>query len=480
MQAPYPDYPLNPEDVLNYHINRENWREAIAEYFKQTEAIIIATIKSVYGVEWLSEEFLNDLAFRAFLRWAFGTQFWMPKTMDESQEKFANKLAEITWANIEQIKYWSVQELLKNFEPQNWQRLQPYMRTPLIYSQNPEFRKQVVKQPGFLETIKLVRELWDKAGLVKFLQTQNAEEFIPPDTEIFDEWELSQRRDKLISTAKARYEECKKWNSKGFVIKAWEWASWENMVIVKCENDKITANWKEIKNKEELIKAIETAIPQESRYIKGVINWMERNPDEQMPQNFLIQDLILLTQDKRPDKNLWKESSINFFIDPESWSINLVATTANIAKWGVHQGNIEMVLPNKVVEKLTQLAQKFSQNWYRGPLGFDFAWKWTTNWKVQIVLFEANTRFTAPWSGAMLAHKFRNKFKRYPDFALNQHCEGCSIALPSQISQPTSVVPFSPSDKPEQWIVVIGKKSLRWNWKIIWNSAFEIAKALTK
>ena len=481
MKTAYPDHPLDPEDAPNYNSERQNWRDAVARYFQQIEAIIIATIKSVYGVtDDLSDEFLGELAFRAFFRWAFGTEFWMPDTMSQSQKEFANKLAEIIEVNTNQIKYWTVQKLLDTINPSAWQRLQPYMRTPLIYWQNPKFREQVVKQPNFLKIIRLVRELWDKAGLVRFLQEQGADEFIPPHTEIFDQWELSQRRENLISSAKERYKECKERNSQGFVVRAWEWASGGKMIIVKCKGDQIIANWKEITNEEDLIKAIETAIPPKSRYIEGILDWEKREPDKKVPQNFLIQNLIPLTQDQRPDENLRKESSINFFIDPESWNINLIATTANIAKWGVHQGNIEMVLPYKVVKKLTQLAQKFQQYWYRGPLGFDFAWKWTTNWDVEIVIFEANTRFTAPWSGAMLAHKLRNKFDGYPDFALNQHCEECDIDLPSQISWPTSTVPFSPPTKSEQGIIVLGKNPWDKIKDIMWNSTRKIAEALIK
>ncbi len=451
---------LNVDDYNYYSITVQDWREAVAEHFSKTKATIIATIKSVYGVENLPDQFLSDLALRAFLRWTFWDTFLLPQSMNETQKKFAAQLAEVIDIETSKVKYWTVQELLQKFSPQDRQELQPYMKTPLIYWQSEYFRKQVVKQPGFIQLINLVRNLWDKVGLVKFLMEQEASEFIPPNTEIINEWDLDTRRKKLIYLVKLRYNQCKKWNSLGFIIKAGEWASWENIVIVKCNNSNVTANWTSIHDEDTLIWIIEKSIPQDSRYIKWEINQHNREQNKKLPQNFLIQELIPLTTDQRPNDILRKESSINFFIDPESWNINLIATTANITKWWVHQGNIEMVLPHQVIKELTRLAKKFKQYWYRGPLGFDFAWKWKNNQNIEIVIFEANTRFTAPWSGAMLAHKFRSKFSRYPSFAINQHCTNCNKKL-KEITWPTSEIPFSSPDKDEQWVVVLGRNP--WN-----------------
>ncbi len=439
-------------------------REQLFNYLQEIQAIIIATIEGVYGIEDVPKEFIEILALRALFRWIVWTNRVFPDNTSDATKHFLQMLAE-TLKIPGKNEFKTIKDSLSDIDPKDWQRVTPYMRTPRYYLKNPQFWEQVIKDSEFTNIIQLVRNLGDKAILAQNLLDWNYHEHLPPNTSVYlakDEWDLNQLLDKLLQEAKQRFAK-----NKNFIIKTWEGASGTNMIMVKFENNsmrvfhhKTSKEWKAIYSREDFLHEFNIAIPSEARVKKGKWEGNEWEPDEEIPQNFIIQNVISTTQESIPSNEKRLESSINFFVHPDG-TISLIATTINLTDGTTHIWNKEVVLPSQVINIFKRkILPILIRQWYRGPIGFDFAWKRKgKEWdNVEVVVFEANTRFTAPVSPAMLAyHLLQNgEFAQLPSFELNQHYKWREIKEPTSKNGWILIVPFSPPRK-EQWVYTLEK-----------------------
>lgn len=347
---------------------------------------IIGDVSWVYGVWNMDQYFLYLLSLRSILWWADkDKEIILPDADPKIQytlRKFKDNLLFTLDLSDSQVSTGDFKKL------SNPNTRSPYMRTPYYFDDS----NYILNIQDLLEK---VRFLGDKVGLADFLKNNGFDKFLPSNTEIFTKWN---NFDKAVKEAKIRFQ-----NKQSFIIKAGEWASWENMVLVKFFENKATVyhhqalKWKTILTFEQLLEEIDVAIPISQRIKKWWFDskWYNKNLIKE--QFFLVQDLI--------DVKKYKEKSINFYI----WDkIFPTAYGTNIAVWWVHKGNIEEQIPDWLLQKFLPILEKIKEYGYYWPIGFDFFLQ-DTNLDIKII--EANTRFTAPISPSMLVYKLERQWK---------------------------------------------------------------------
>ena len=362
------------------------WRQELKNWLKPT---IIWDLQWVYGVGTMDPYFLYLLSLRAILWWwDENKEIVLPNAEKSIQSKLYNlkwDLLEVLWINESQIIIW---DFRKKTLPE---KRQSYMRTPYYLSDD---RDYLNSQKEILE---LVRLFWDKVYLADFIKKNNLENLIPSNTTTFvdgNNW------NNVLSEIKNRFE-----SKSNFIVKAGEWASWENMILVFFENNNIyvmhhKTNWKKqkIESFEELKKELNIAIPDIQKTKKWMFNHNGYDENAILEQYFLVQDLV--------DTSKYEEKSINFYIT-ENGEFYPTSFGSNIAVWWVHKWNIEEVLNKKILKKFEPLLKKMVEKWYTWPIWFDFF----LNNKNDVKIIEANTRYTAPITPSMLVYKLQEQWK---------------------------------------------------------------------
>jgi len=99
------------------------------------------------------------------------------------------------------------------------------MHTPYYYEDDKKYLEQI------LPKLQLIRNLGDKVILAKYLKELKFEDYLPENTQVFDTLDIDKNwniifskdfKDTIISNIE---------NKKNFIIKLWEWASGNNMII---------------------------------------------------------------------------------------------------------------------------------------------------------------------------------------------------------------------------------------------------------
>ena len=372
------------KNSINNSINE--WRQELKNWLKPA---IIWDLLWVYGIDSMDSYFLYLLSLRSILWWwDENKEIVLPGTK-ENIEKQLNPLKEnllkVLWISSKQVVSW---DFKKNTKAKD---RQAYMRTPYYLSDD---RDYLNSQKEILE---LVRLFWDKVYLADFIKKNNLENLIPSNTTTFldgDNW------NNVLTEIKNRFE-----SKSNFIVKAGEWASWENMILVFFENDNIyvmhhKTNWKKqkIESFEELKKELNIAIPDIQKTKKWMFTDDGYNKDTVLNQYFLVQDLV--------DTSKYKEKSMNFYIT-ENGEFYPTNFGSNIAVWWVHKWNIEELLDKDLLKKFEPLLKKIVEKWYTWPIWFDF---FLSNER-DIKIIEANTRYTAPITPSMLVYKLQEQWK---------------------------------------------------------------------
>lgn len=317
--------------------------------------------------------------------WNIDREIILPNASNEIQSKLSiikDWLLSVLSLSNKNVKIGDFNKLSDN------KQREPYMKTPYY------FDNDFIKEN--MEMFKLIRNFWDKVFLAHFIKNNWFAYLIPDNTYTYLLWE---------NFSKVKNEAINRFNNrKSFIIKWWEWASWENMILVFFEQDKIYVahshtNWKkEINNKEDFLKELEIAIPKDLRYKEWEFNINGYDTKAISEQNYLIQDLV--------DTKKYEEKSINFYITED----DIFPTTfwKNLAIGWVHRGNIEEVLSKKILNKFIPLLEKIKSEWYTGAIGFDFFYNNEAN---DVKIIEANTRYTAPITPSMLVYKLQEQWK---------------------------------------------------------------------
>jgi len=359
------------------------WREILNDSQKK---IIIWDISGIYGIWNIPIDFLYALSLRAILWWwDINKEIIIPNASDNIQAKLyeiKNNLLTVLSIPKKNLVIGDFRKVSNSVERE------PYMKTPYYFDES-YLTKNIKK-------LELVRNFWDKVFLANFIKNNWLEYLLPKNTYTYLLW------DNLIKVKKEALNRFK--NKQSFIIKAGEWASGENMILVFFEKNKIyvahsKTYWKkEIKNVEEFKLELEIAIPHNQIYKKWKFDINGYDENALLEQYFLIQDLI--------DTNKFEEKSINFFIS-ENW-IYPVTYGSNIANWWVHQWNIEEIIPKWLFNKFEPLLKKIKEEGYVWPIGFDFFYDKNSN---DIKIIEANTRYTAPITPTMLVYKLEKQWK---------------------------------------------------------------------
>ena len=357
-------------------MNFEKWRERV--YTDNKDKDTVWDINGVFWIDGLNNYFIYILALRSFFRW--WKKVILPNadlSIQKSVSKISNDIKKILELKDKDILVWDFKKLssAKN-------RL-PYMKTHYYFDE-----KFVLKNK---ETLSLVRDFWDKVFLANFMMLNWFENLLPKNTLNFI---LGNNFKNVKKESLNRFK-----NKQNFIVKAWEWASWENMILVFFENWKkyvahYTTNWKkEIFSKEDFLNEFDVAIPAISRTKKWsfTVKWYDNSFLKE--QYFLIQDLV--------DTKKYEEKSINFYIKSKE-KIFPITSWKNIAVWWVHKWNIEEVFNEKIYKKFNPLLEKIAEKWYNWPIWFDF---FLDKDSYDIKIIEANTRFTAPISPSMFVYK---------------------------------------------------------------------------
>ncbi len=391
----------------NYFEKIKKWRKKLANHQENKE--IIWDLRIVPWISWISEEFVNVLSLRQFLWWWFGEKFIFPSTL----EKSGNSLYEIIdyLTNILKIKKNKIEigdfKTLSEVETR-----EPYMKTEIAYPEIDKINNKAIE--NILKTIAIVKLLWDKWELAKLIKNQWLDKLLPNNTKIFNLQKIKWTTEILYDFPESLIEEIKDRleKEKSFIIKLWEGASWENIVVIKVKTDSIEIkNSKEIKkidknlNKEKLLDQV-IKFAKKTFTENTSIKISENLQKETKPQNIVVQDRIEW-------ENL-KEHSINFFIKKEKEEKNieiyLTTSTNNLTEWVVHVWNEETILSPNVylnfeilLQKIfTELLERYQLDEIYLAIWFDFIYDYNT-WKINIL--ECNPRYTAPLSPSMLVER---------------------------------------------------------------------------